>query len=228
MGRPTVDRRMVGVDCVGDDRGRGVGLGCGRREHGHRVGDAQRERAAAPARGGNAAHRLVVHQAHGAIERVDENASLQFVARAHMEGDVATVIDVGLVEPARGQHRLQHLVGDRAGNGGHGRDVDGTMRPHGFGHTPRHRPLQQGIGVADRPPQQPQLAHQGGQDVAEAVDGLAVRLLDLPRRAECLDQKVDRTVLQVQAAIGKESRNHLSTRTLLARSTSSKVTAREA
>jgi hypothetical protein len=35
-------------------------------------------------------------------------------------------------------------------------------------------------------------------------------------------------VLQVQATIGQKGRDHLSTRTLLARSTSSRVTAREA
>ena len=77
-----------------------------------------------------------------------------------------------------------------------------------------------------------ELAHQSRQDVAKAVDGLLVGPLDLIGGAERLDQKVDRPVLQVQAAplmgAGQEGRDHLSTRTLLARSTSSSVTAREA
>jgi len=102
------------------------------------------------------------------------------------------------------------------------------MRPHRLSHAPRHRPLQQGIGIAHWAAQQRELAHQGRQDVAEAVDRLLVGPPYFTALAERLDQKVDRPVLQVQATIGQKGRDHLSTRTLLARSTSSRVTAREA
>ena len=161
-----------------------------------------------------------------------EDAGAQAVAGREMDRDVAAVVDIGLVERAAGQHRLQHLVGDGAGDGGHRRDEDGAMRPHGLGHAPRDRALQQRIGLADRPAQDRQLAHQRRQDVAEAIDGLAIGALDLVARAERLDDEVDRPVLQVQAAVGqraaRRSRPSSSSRTLWARSTSSSVTAREA
>ena len=43
----------------------------------------------------------------------------------------------------------------------------------------------------------------------------------------CVTNEVDRPVLQVQAAVREKGTDHLSTRTLLPRSTSSNVTARE-
>ena len=192
-----------------------------------RVGDAEREGSAAAARGGDAAHRAVVRQGHRAVERLGEDAGAQAVAGREMDRDVAAVVDVGLVERAAGQHRLQHLVGDGAGDGGHRRDEDGTMRPHRLGHAPRDRALQQRIGVTDAAAQDRQLAHQRRQDVAEAIDGLPIRPLDLVAHAERLDDEVDRAVLQMQAAVGQTRGDH-SSRTLWARTTSSSVTAREA
>ena len=52
------DRRVVGVHRIGDHGGRGIGLrgGCG--QHRDAVGDAERETAAAPAAGRDAAHRV--------------------------------------------------------------------------------------------------------------------------------------------------------------------------
>ena len=107
------------------------------------------------------------------------------------------------------------------------------MRPHGLGHAARHRALQQRIGIADRAAQRRKLAHQRRQDVAEALDRLGIGALDLGRRAERLDDEIDRPVLQVQAAVGQAGGNGAhwppsSSRTLWARSTSSSVTAREA
>ena len=65
------------------------------------------------------------------------------------------------------------------------------------------------------------------------VDRLAVGALDFVRRAERLDDEVDRPVLQVQPSVGQAGGDgaHVSpssTRTLWARSTSSSETAREA
>ena len=56
------------------------------------------------------------------------------------------------------------------------------------------------------------------------------RTLDFRRSAERLDDEVDRPMLQMQAAVGQAGGNgaHGSSRTLWARSTSSRVTAREA
>src|ERR1044072_542701 len=106
------------------------------------------------------------------------------------------------------------------------------MRPHGLGHAARHRALQQRIGIADRAAQRWQLAHQRWQDVAEALDRLAIGTLDLSRGAKCFNDEVDRTVLKMQAAVGQAGGNGAhwppsSSRTLWARSTSSSVTARE-
>ena len=64
-------------------------------------------------------------------------------------------------------------------------------------------------------------------------DRLAVGTFDLVRRAERLDDQVDRAVLQMQPAVGQARGDGAhwpfsSTRTLWARRTSSSETAREA
>ena len=146
-----------------------------------------------------------------------------------MDRDVAAVVHIGLGERAATHQRLQHLVGDGAGNGGHRRDVAGAMRPHGFGHAPRYRTLQQGIGLSDRPTQYQKFADQGRQDVAEAIDRLRIGKLDLGLHAERLDDEIDRTVLQMQPSVaetGGDSAHAI--RTLCRANTSSSVTAREA
>ena len=100
-GRNAGDRRMAGqVDGVGDDRRGGVGCRAVLRKHGHRIGNAQRKAAAAPAAGGDAAHR---------VGRADDDAVGKAVARAgdrerhrlavgEMKRDVAAIVDIGLVE----------------------------------------------------------------------------------------------------------------------------------
>ena len=146
-----------------------------------------------------------------------------------MKGDVAAVVHIGLVEGAASDHRLKHLVGDGAGDSGHRRDEDRAMWPYGFGHAPGHRPLQQRVGLRQRPAQHRKLANQGRQDVAEAIDRLRIGALDLIGRAERLDDKVDRTVLQVQPSVAETGGNGAhSMRTLWCASTLSSVTAREA
>ena len=84
---------------------------------------------------------------------------------------------------------------------------------------------------ADGPAQQRQLGHQRLENIAEAGAGLRIGGLDLRRRTEGLDHEIDRPVLQVQAAVaqaGGAGAAHVSTRTLLSRSTDSSDTAREA
>ena len=69
-GRRAFDRRMARqIDGVGDQRRSGVGDGGRGGEHRHRVGDAEREAAAAPARGRDAAH-AVARPDGGAAEHV--------------------------------------------------------------------------------------------------------------------------------------------------------------
>ena len=63
-------------------------------------------------------------KADHAVERRDEDAGAQLVARREMDRDVAAVVDIRLVECTARDQGLQHLVGDRAGDRRHRRDVD--------------------------------------------------------------------------------------------------------
>ncbi len=172
-------------------------------------------------------------EAGNAVERRGKDAGAQLMAGRQVDSDVAAVVDIGFVEHAVAHQRLQHLVGNGAGYSCHGRDVDGAMRPHRLGHPARYWTLQQRIGLAHRATQCRELTHQRRQDVAKALDRLAVGSFDFVRCAEGFDDQVDRSVLKVQAAIRKSGGNGAhslpsSSRTLWARSTSSRVTAREA
>jgi hypothetical protein len=163
-----------------------------------------------------------------------DDAGPQLLARREMDRDVATVVDIGLVERATVHEGRQHFVSHRARNRCHRRDVDRTMRPHGLGHAPRHRALKRGIALADRPPQRRQFADQAGKDVAEALDGLGIGAFDLGGRAEGLDDEVDRALLQMQPAVGQARGDRAGHRSSLPRRTwpawamaSSRVTVRE-
>ena len=77
VGRAADDARIVDVDRIGDDGGGGVGPRCARRQHRHRVGDAEREAAPAPARGGDAAHRRRGADREAAVVLVDDRPGHQ-------------------------------------------------------------------------------------------------------------------------------------------------------
>ncbi len=109
------DGRVVDVHRVGDDGGGGVGGGRIAREHRHRIGDAERERAAVAAAGGDAADGHVVGDAHvafryGLLQRAHD-ADGERGAGCQMERDVAAVVDVGAREGCglghRGRARLR-------------------------------------------------------------------------------------------------------------------------
>ena len=168
-------------------------------------------------------------------QKIGDDAGAQLMAGRQVDRDVATVVDIGFVECAAADHRFQHFIGHGARDGGHRRDVDRTMRPHCVGHASRDRALQQRIGLADRPAQRGQLAYQRRQDVTKALDRLLVGEGDFIAHTERLDQKIDRTMLQMQAAVGQSGdlrtghRSSSSTLTLPpCASMSSRLTAREA
>ena len=129
----------------------------------------------------------------------------QRCAGRQMQGDVAAVVDVGLSSVRPAQQRLQHLVGDGAGDRGHRRDEDRAMRPDGRDHAPRDRAAQQRI--APRRPARAAAAARAtsvGRMSPKRVAGLRDRRASTSAGvAERLDDQVDRPVLQVQPAVGQ-------------------------
>ena len=215
VGGAADDARIVDVDRVGDDGRGGVGARCARRQHRHRVGDAEREAAPAPARGGDAAHRrsgvdreaAVERQAGEAVRRVGEEADLERRARREMEGDVAAVVDVGATDPRLGEGADQ-LLGDAAGHRRHRRDEAAAagMRPAGRDHAPRDRAGGRGRRAGRRrqvEAQQRQLGDQLLEHAAKAQPGAIDALGGGAALAFGEDDAVDRPVLEVPAAVAE-------------------------
>ena len=91
------------VDGVGDQRRRRIGRRRVLRQHGHRIGDAQRKAAAAPAAGGDAAHRIggADDEAVGKAVAGAGDRRARLVAGRKMDRDVAAIVDIGFVEFGR-------------------------------------------------------------------------------------------------------------------------------
>ena len=198
---------MVDVHGVRDQGGCGVRGGAVGREHGHRVGDAERLRAAAPARCGDAAYRVGMTHHHRAVQGaiVDAgNPDRERFARAQMQGDVAAIVDAGATQgPAIDQCR-EDLVGDGTCHGRHRRDEYRAVRPARGDHASRDRTVQPGLDAPQRLPQCRQFLYQGRQHCVESCLRLRIGAFDfVPRVGPRLDEEVYRAVLQMQGSVFK-------------------------
>lgn len=143
-GRGTGDGAMAGqVDGIGDQRRGDIGTGGVGGKHRHCIGDAEREGAPAPARGGDAADtgrgRQLDPAAGAAGPRIvaDRDAG---AALALPQRDVAAVVDRQAGEAVAGlQGRRQKVIGGGAGDGRHRGDEDTGEGGDGRHHPPRHR-----------------------------------------------------------------------------------------
>ncbi len=115
-----------------------------------------------------------------------------------MDGDVAAVVDESALQPPPREHRLQHRVGDGAGDGGHRRDEHTPMPLRRGDHPPGHRPPHSELRGPDRPAQDGQVADEDVEERCKIAHGLRVRRLDFARDPPSLDDQIDRAVLQVQ------------------------------
>ena len=133
------------------------------------------------------------HRAEG------HDAGFEGLAGGQINGNVAAVVDVGLVQAAARHQRRQDLVGDGAGHRRHGRDENPLVGQDGADHAPRHRP-RDGTGGADRGAEKGQFTHKLAEDRPEPRPRLLVGAADLVPIPESLDHQVDGTVLKMVAA----------------------------
>ena len=199
------------IDGIGDDGGSGIGIGGTCRQHGHRIGDAEREAAAAPAAGGDAAQLVGggergLGEERGPVGTIDQSDAVAR-ARRQMEGDVAAIVDEGAVEFRRRRHGREDFLGDGARHRRHRRDEAGTgvgerCPPHAAGDVA-------GREFRRRPAQQGKLGAQFIEDGREAAAGRGK--CKRPGIAPTLgaDDEVDGPVVKMEpAAIGQEARFH--------------------
>ena len=119
------------VNGVGDQRGGGVSDGGAAGEDSDTVGDAQREAAPAPARGGDAAYTICAADANRACGTGDGEC-LTF---CKMQRNVSTIVDIGARQRCGGAQFRQHVIRDSARHGGHGGDARVPMGQYGVGHA---------------------------------------------------------------------------------------------
>ena len=120
------------------------------------------------------------------------------LARRQEQRDVAAVVHVGAAQATAGRGHLgTDLVGDSPGHGGHRRDEPAVERPHGRGHAARDRPREP-LPRLERSSQRRQLGHELVEEWAESLPRPPVGACHGRGRCPCLDDQVDRAVLQVQ------------------------------
>ena len=189
------------VDGIGDQGRGGIGDAGIDGEHGDGIGDAEGKAAAAPATGGDAAHRVgPVDVGVGEQRRIlgpVHQPDIIVRPRSKVDGDVAAVVDMGALQFGNRQHGIDDFLGDRSGDRRHGRDeamagvVDG-----GPPHAARHGALGHPAGGLA---QQVELAAQFVQHGGEADAGDLVSAFDMVRLAIGADDQVDGSVLKVKA-----------------------------
>ncbi len=167
-----------------------------------------------PAGGGDAAHLIGGLDRHppviGRHGAEGNHGHVEAFAFAQMEGDVAAIVDIGLVEVRRRQHVVEHLLGHRAGDRRHEGDeaAVGSEGADGGQHAPGNRAVHREPGGRAGLAQQREFRHQLIEDGGEAGDGCFVGTPTLTSLTPGLDDEVDGAVLQVQAAsAGKEGCN---------------------
>jgi hypothetical protein len=204
VGRAADNRGVSGqIDGIGNDGGGGIGLRRGARQHRHRVGDAERETAAMASAGRDTARRIVSVDDDGShhamrVRPVGE-ADGKMLAVAKVQRDVAAVVDIGVMQLRRAQHRAKNLFGDGAGDRGHRRnETIGCERRHRGMHPAGDNALQQASvrigGCAQQRQFAAEFVEQTGKPPRRGVVG---RTLVGIAPARFHDQ-VDRAILQVK------------------------------
>ena len=123
---------------------------------------------------------------------------LEVLTGGEVQCDVAAVVDVSAGEPPARQHRIQHRIGDGAGDGGHRRDEHARVPRRGADHARRDRTGDFRQVRADRPTQDRQVADEEIEQRFEIADSLLIGRFHLARLPPGLDDQIDRPVLQVQ------------------------------
>ena len=139
---------MRQVDGIRDHRGGSIGHGGAAGQHGDAVGDAQRMRAPAPARGGYPAHGV------GSADRdpvgragAGGDGAGQAFAGVKVQCDVAAIVGIGTGDAGAGEGR-ENRFGHRTGYGGHGGDESWPERQNCGLHAKRDGAEQGGLWLA--------------------------------------------------------------------------------
>ena len=165
--------------------------------------------AAAPAAGRQPADRHGGRDLGDAVEarrlQALHHAGAEPLALGQVERDVAAVVHVGPLQATPGNHRLEHMIRDRAGDGRHGRHEHLPMGPCGRAHAPGDGARKRGCIVLHGLSQLDELGHEPLQQALERGGGLGVGQPRLVLRPEGLDDEVDGPVVHVQpTAVGQE------------------------
>ena len=124
---------------------------------------------------------------------------------AKVKRDVAAIVDIGAGELSPGRHRLEDLLGHGAGDRRHRREE----APRAERRDRRRHPARDGaarrLGAERVRPQQRQLRAELVEDGCEAAPRRGVGFFDGARLAKGFDDEVDRSVVQMQTAVGKTS-----------------------
>ena len=138
-----------------------------------------------------------VHQADG-----------ELLATGQMQRDVAAIVDVGAIEPCRGQHRAENFFRDAARHRRHRRDeVIGSKRRDRRMHAARDDAFQRASNRIGGLSQFNQLLAEFIEQAGEAPRRSLVGGAHLAFAALRLDDQIDRTVLQMQPLAVRKKRD---------------------
>jgi hypothetical protein len=198
------------IDGIGDDRGRGIGLRRCFRQHGDGIRDTERKTAAVPPAGRDAPHRIIGvnhHRSHQAMPVGPvHQADGELLAAGEMQRYVTAIIDVSALELCRGKHRAENFFRDATRHGRHRRDeVIGSKRRDSRMHAARDETFQRASNRISGRSEFNQLLAEFIEQAGEACCCGLVGGAHIPFSPLRLDDKIDRTVLQMQPlAVWKE------------------------
>ena len=125
-----------------------------------------------------------------------------------MQGDIAAIVDIGAIEPRRGQHGAEDFLCDAARNGRHRRNkMIGRKRRHGRVHAACDDAAQRaagGIGGLSK------LGQFFAEFIEQSVEAPRRRLIGRPHLAiasACANDQIDRTILQMQPLAVRKKRD---------------------
>lgn len=183
------------VNGVGDECGGNIGCRGAAGESGDTVGNAEREAAPAPARGGDAAYTICAADAYGACGTGDGEC-LTF---CKMQRNVSTIVDIGAGERCGCAHFRQHVIRDSACHGGHGRDARSPMRLHGVAHAAGDGTREGQTLLWNFRAQQWQLCHQLIEYGCKAKRHGGIGFAHSPGRTMRLDHEINWPVVEMQS-----------------------------
>ena len=192
-GRAALDAGMVQVHRIRNHRRRRIRRRRAPCHDRHRIRDAKREAASAPARGRDAPHRVCGAHRHPVHPTRGGKGTGQLLALRQPQRDVAAVVGIGAADAGAGQG-AQHLFGDGTGDGGHGGDEGGAKGRDGGGHAAGDGAGHPGPGRAKGG----KFVDQFFQDGREPGRGAGMGGADGQRRAERLGDNVDGAVVQME------------------------------